>query len=100
MPNPDLIDQPESMHDVRENVDAIDRALVDLLVQRFAMMDAAARIKPDRGAVRDEARKAEVIENAASYAAGLGLPSDIIAALWDQLVESSIAYEFDRFDER
>ena len=100
MPNPDLIDQPESMHDVRENVDAIDRALVDLLVQRFAMMDAAARIKPDRGAVRDEARKAEVIRNAANYAAGLGLPSDIIAALWDQLVESSIAYEFDRFDER
>ena len=55
----------ETMADVRGGVDAIDRALVDLLAQRFGYMDAAARIKQDRGVVRDEARKAEVIANAA-----------------------------------
>ena len=49
-----------NMTEVRAGVDAVDRALVELLVRRFGYMDAAARIKTDRTAVRDEARKAEV----------------------------------------
>ncbi|MBH9537770.1 chorismate mutase [Novosphingopyxis sp. YJ-S2-01] len=89
-----------TMVEVREGVDAVDRALVDLLVRRFGYMDAAARIKPERGAVRDEPRKAAVIDAAAERAAAAGLPEDVIRALWDQLVESSIAYELKRFDAR
>ena len=89
-----------TMAEVREGVDAVDRALVDLLVRRFGYMDAAARIKPERGAVRDEPRKAAVIDAAAERAAAAGLPEDVIRALWDQLVESSIAYELTRFDAR
>tara|TARA_B100000953_G_scaffold271118_1_gene241780 strand:+ start:359 stop:670 length:312 start_codon:yes stop_codon:yes gene_type:complete len=89
-----------TMVEVREGVDAVDRALVDLLVRRFGYMDAAARIKPERGAVRDEPRKAAVIDAAAERAAAAGLPEDVIRALWDQLVESSIAYELTRFDAR
>ena len=89
-----------TMVEVREGVDAVDRALVDLLVRRFGYMDAAARIKPERGAVRDEPRKAAVIDAAAERAEAAGLPEDVIRALWDQLVESSIAYELTRFDAR
>ena len=40
------------MTDVREGVDALDRALVALMAERQRYMDAAARIKTDRGAVR------------------------------------------------
>lgn len=89
-----------TMAEVRAGVDAVDRALIDLLGRRFGYMDAAARIKPERGAVRDEARKAAVIDAVAARAAALGLPAEAIARLWDQLVETSIAYELDRFDER
>lgn len=89
----------DSMRDVREGVDIVDGALVALLAQRFAYMDAAAQIKIDRGAVRDEARKAEVIENAVARAAELGVPASLVADFWEQLVEASIAYEFDRWDE-
>jgi len=88
-----------NMPEVRAGVDAIDAALVDLLAQRFAYMDAAARIKSDRDAVRDEARKREVIDNAIARAADLGVPVPLIEQFWDQLVEASIAYEFDRWDE-
>jgi len=38
----------QTMIDVREGVDAIDRELVQLLVTRQAYMHAAARIKPNR----------------------------------------------------
>lgn len=92
---------PESyttMAEVRAGVDELDRQLVALLGQRFAHMRAAARIKPERSAVRDEARKAEVIENARVQAERIGVPADVIAGLWEQLVEASIAYEMEEFD--
>ena len=91
-------DQCTTMAEVREGVDATDRELVDLLVRRFGYMRAAARIKQDRRTVRDEARKAAVIEAAAERAAGYGLPRSAIAQLWDRLVEASIAYEFEEWD--
>ena len=87
-----------TMTEVRAGVDQVDRELVALLVRRFAYMDAAARIKPARAAVRDEARKRQVIDNAVAAATAAGLPADAIAAIWDQLVEASIAYELERFD--
>ncbi|MEQ6334523.1 chorismate mutase [Sphingobium sp. MK2] len=91
-------DDYSSMAQVRASVDALDRQLVALLGERFAHMRAAARIKPDRSAVRDEARKAQVIAQARATAERLGAPADIVAELWEQLVEASIAYEMAEFD--
>jgi isochorismate pyruvate lyase len=96
LPGPDCT----TMAEVRAGVDALDARLLDLLAERFAYMDAAARIKPARGEVRDEARKAEVIANARAGAAARGLPADAVAELWERLVEASIAYELDAFDRR
>jgi isochorismate pyruvate lyase len=98
----DMID-PENcttMTEVRAGVDAVDRALVALLQRRFGYMDAAARIKPERGLVRDEVRKAQVIGNVRAQARATGIPEAPIADLWDRLVEASIAYEFEKFDGR
>lgn len=90
----------QTMIEVREGVDAIDRALIDLLAQRFGYMDAAARIKPTRDAVRDEGRKAQVITNAAAAARVAGLPDGLAETLWEPLVEASIAYELSVWDQR
>lgn len=87
-----------AMAEVRAGVDAVDRELVALLARRFGYMDAAARIKPERGEVRDEARKAEVIANARAAAEAAGFPADAVAELWERLVEASIAYELAAFD--
>lgn len=89
-----------TMAEVRAGVDALDRALVALLRQRFDFMEAAARIKPERAAVRDEPRKAAVIANAVRESAAAGLPDGLAETLWETLVEASIAYELDRFDRR
>jgi isochorismate pyruvate lyase len=87
-----------TMTEVRAGVDAVDAALVALLERRFGYMDAAARIKPGREDVRDEARKAEVIANVRRHAAAHGLSPDRLAAVWDVLVEQSIAHEFTKWD--
>ncbi|MDJ0641340.1 MAG: chorismate mutase [Erythrobacter sp.] len=86
------------MTDVREGVDATDRELVALLERRFGYMRAAARIKPTRDTVRDEGRKASVIAAAVAEAEARGLPGDLVADLWERLVEGSIAYEFVEWD--
>lgn len=96
LPGPDCT----TMGDVRAGVDAVDRQLIALLTHRFAYMDAAARIKPMRDQVRDEDRKAQVIANARAGAVAAGLPADVIADLWDRLVEASIAYELRAWDRR
>lgn len=96
LPGPDCT----TMAEVRAGVDEVDRALIALLARRFAYMDAAARIKPERGQVRDEARKAQVIANAVAGARAAGLPEAPIAAVWEHLVEASIAYELAAFDRR
>jgi len=97
-----ILDGPDcsTMAEVRAGVDHVDGELVALLARRFGYMDAAARIKPERAAVRDEARKDQVIANVRRHARAAGIPEQPIAQLWDRLVEASIAYEFDRFDER
>ncbi len=96
LPGPDCT----TMREVRAGVDQVDRELVALLARRFAYMDAAARIKPERGHVRDEGRKAQVIANARAAAEAAGLPGAVVADLWEQLVEASIAYELAAFDRR
>ena len=97
-----ILSGPEcsTMIEVRAGVDQVDRELIALLARRFAYMDAAARIKPARAAVRDEDRKAQVVSNAITAAEAAGLPADVIADLWDALVEASIAYELKAFDRR
>ncbi len=86
------------MADVRAGVDALDRQLVELLAVRFGFMRAAARIKPERSMVRDEARKTQVITAARQIAAAMGVPEDLVAEFWEQLVETSIAYELREWD--
>ncbi len=87
-----------TMKEVRAGVDAIDRAIGKLLATRFGYMRAAARIKPKRSQVRDEARKAEVIANAMLDARAGNYPEAAAAGIWEALVEASIAYELKVFD--
>lgn len=91
--------QCANMAEVRCGVDEVDRQLVELLALRFAYMDAAARIKGNKSEVRDEKRKAQVIHNAADLAKKYGLPRAVIAQLWDDLVEASIAHEDKKWDD-
>jgi isochorismate pyruvate lyase len=87
-----------NMAEVRHGVDALDRQIIALLAHRFQYMDAAARIKTDRSAVRDNDRKAQVIENAVAAARAAMIPDQSIHQIWDILVESSIAYELDAWE--
>jgi isochorismate pyruvate lyase len=87
-----------TMAEIRAGVDDVDRRLVALLAERLGYMNAAARVKTERSAVRDEARKAQVIANASAEAAKYGLPADYAPTVWEALIEYSIAHEMMTFD--
>jgi isochorismate pyruvate lyase len=88
----------QTMTEVRAGIDAIDRQVVSLIARRFRFMDAAARIKPDRGVVRDEERKAEVLANVDRAAEQAGVDQALMAGIYEGLIERSIAHEFVEFD--
>jgi len=66
-------DACQTMLDVRAGVDEIDRMLVALIARRQGYMHAAARIKPSRDVVRDEARIQQVLDNVKAEAEQAGL---------------------------
>ncbi|MBL8531521.1 MAG: chorismate mutase [Hyphomonadaceae bacterium] len=87
-----------TMLDVRAGVDEIDRMLVTLIARRQGYMDAAARIKPSRSVVRDEARIQQVLSNVRAEAERHGLAWSIAEPVWREMMERCIAYEFDVWD--
>ena len=88
----------ETMTEVRQGVDALDRALVTLLAERQRYMDAAARIKVERHAVHDQARIEDVVAKVKAEAARQGLSEAIAEPVWRTLIERCIAYEFEVWD--
>lgn len=86
------------MKDVRAGVDEVDRALVALIARRQGYMDAAARIKPSREIVRDEARIGDVLAKVKAEAEAQGLAWSIAEPVWRTMMENCIAYEFTVWD--
>ncbi|MBD3836050.1 chorismate mutase [Brevundimonas sp.] len=88
----------QSMVEVRQGVDALDRALVALIAERQRYMDAAARIKPDRDAVFDQARIEDVVAKVLKTAQAHNLSPDIAEPVWRLLIDRCIAHEFATYD--
>jgi len=86
-----------TMAEVRDAIDDLDRRIVALLGERFRYLEAAARIKQDVEAVRDEPRIADVIEKVRRAAERQGVPPEVATDLYRALVEASVAYELDKF---
>ena len=87
-----------TMAEVRHGIDRLDERIVALVAERFRYMEAAARIKPERHLVRDEARKAEVLANVGAAADREGAPRERVVQLYEALIESSIAFESESFN--
>ena len=87
------------MREVRIGIDRLDQEIVTLLGTRLRYIEAAARIKNDRGVVRDEWRKRDVINKAVGRAREVGFDEGIAERVYEALVEGCIAYEGVKWDE-
>lgn len=86
----------ETMADVRAEIDRIDRALVDLLAERWTYVDRAWEFKraPEEASV--PWRNREVVEKVRARAADQGMPPEMAEALWRLIIGWGIQYEEER----
>jgi isochorismate pyruvate lyase len=81
------------MEEVRAEIDRLDRALVKLMAERQAYIEAAARIKDRQDEVRLEWRIEDVVAKVLAAAAKEGLSPDIAEPVWRMLIDRCIAHE-------
>jgi isochorismate pyruvate lyase len=79
---------------LREKIDALDAALVDLLADRQRCIEAAAGIKSRIGwPARIPPRVDEVLARITARSQEKNLDPDLARSLWTAIVDWSIAYE-------
>lgn len=79
--------------DIRREIDALDRALIDLLVARFGYIRRMAEIKQDPAEARIDSRVNDVLAKVAALARERGLDADLAADLWTTLMDWNIEWE-------
>lgn len=84
----------ESLKPYRARIDALDQQIIDLLRERYDVIEEVADLKGREGiaAVLPD-RVEEVRENAADLAAAKGLDEEFIRQLYQQLIDHSCALE-------
>ena len=81
------------MEEVRAEIDRIDKALVDLIGERFAYVDRAWQLKKSPAEAWVPWRIQQVIDRVRARASEKELPPELIEALWRQMIGWFIQYE-------
>jgi len=85
-----------NMSDVRTEIDRVDRALVDLLAERWTYVDRAWIFKRSPEEASVPWRNKEVIEKVRGRAEKTGMPPEMAEALWRLIIGWGIQYEEER----
>lgn len=85
---------------VRREIDRIDDALVDLLVERWGYVDRAWQLKDRPEEATVPWRISEVIDRVRHRADAADVPPALMEALWRQLIGWGIQFEEEKLRER
>jgi isochorismate pyruvate lyase len=88
-----------NMDEVRAEIDRIDRALVDLIGERFTYVDRAWQLKASPVEARVPWRIQQVIDKVRARAAEQGLPPELAEALWRQMIGWFVQYEEEKLQQ-
>ncbi|WP_339864335.1 chorismate mutase [Paremcibacter congregatus] len=87
-----------TMAELRDEIDQLDRVIVELLSVRQGCMEQAAEIKQDRNLVRDEERVEDVVAKVLAHADKVGAHPELVEMLYRDMIEWCINYEMTVFD--
>ncbi|WP_417703025.1 chorismate mutase [Pseudomonas sp.] len=82
-----------SLEEVRERIDQIDRSMVDLIAQRGGFVAQAARFKKDTTAVRAPARVEQVIAKVRALADERGASTEVVEQVYRAMIAAFIEEE-------
>ncbi len=83
----------DSIEDVREGIDALDREIISLIGRRAGYVEAAARFKTSESSVRAPERQKSMLEVRRQWAEEEGLEPDVIEGIYRTLVDYFIQRE-------
>jgi chorismate mutase-like protein len=89
-----MSNSPQELEFLRQEIDAVDRALVQLLARRFRVVDQVLEVKQAKGLPAFIPERVEVVVNQVRKLAEIERFSpDIAERLWRLLIAETIAYE-------
>jgi chorismate mutase-like protein len=90
----DEISAAETLAPFRREIDALDEQIIDLLAERFRVVQKVAALKAEAGiAVRLPGRIEEVCARAAELGSRKGLDGAFLRRLYRQIIEETCALE-------
>jgi isochorismate pyruvate lyase len=94
MKNPD---ECANIHEVREEIDIIDREVIQALSKRFQYVIAAARFKTSEASVRASERFQAMLQQRREWAQESGLNPDVVENIYRDLVNYYIEEELKHY---
>lgn len=88
------------IEEIRKEIDALDRKVIELLGQRFAYVKAAAQFKKNADGVKAVDRFNSVLEQRRIWAEEFGLNPDAIEKLYRDLVSYFIEEELKHWESK
>lgn len=77
---------------MRAKLDALDREIVELIAQRFDVVNTIGHEKSSGSAtIRDPAREQQVLESVEKIAVSRGLPATMVRRIYEELLSQSVA---------
>ena len=87
----------ESIRDVRQAIDTLDREIIHLIGRRASYVERAAHFKTGEGSVRAPERQRTMLEARRRWAEENGLDPDVIEALYRDLLSYFVDREMQRW---
>lgn len=79
------------LENARDRIDEIDRRFVELLAERYAVVDDLCELKAENGdSVKDTDREAELLDHVATIAEKHDLSPDLVRRLYDEILSHSV----------
>jgi isochorismate pyruvate lyase len=83
----------QSLEEIREGMDALDRQIIAILVRRVAYVKAAAKFKTSAASVAAPDRVQKVLDTRRIWAEEAGLDGDVVRALYRDIVTYCVGEE-------
>lgn len=91
-------DECANMADVRNEIDRLDRLIVDYLVERSGYVARASEIKRLKSEIVDKPRIEDVIAKVRGHAVNMGADPELLEAIYRSMIAAFIAFEERSFE--
>ena len=91
-------DDCATMVDVRNEIDRLDRLIVDYLVERSSYVARASEIKRLKSEIVDKPRIEDVIAKVRAHSLSMGADPELLEAIYRSMIAAFIAFEERSFE--